>query len=322
MSTKKPILIIAGEPFSIFSEILFKSFLKYKIKRPLVILASYKLFKSQMKYLKYDIPLNLINKNFNSAELKINKINIINIDFIFSHPFEKISTISKKFNEKSFSLALKLLKKNIFLGVINGPISKKHFLKKKALGITEYLAKKTQTKNFAMLIYNKHLAVSPLTTHLPLKKVNKFITKKQITRHCQLIKEFYKLRFNKNPKIAITGLNPHCESIDEKNSEENRILIPAIKKLKKKFSNISGPYPADSLFMKNNIKNFDVVIGMYHDQVLTPIKSMYNFDAINITLGLPFIRISPDHGPNSIMAGKNMSNPESLISAIKFLDKN
>ena len=87
-------------------------------------------------------------------------------------------------------------------------------------------------------------------------------------------------------------------------------------------SNISGPYPTDSLFMNNNIKKFDAVIGMYHDQVLTPIKSIYNFDAINVTLGLPFIRISPDHGTNGQMAGNNISNPESLISAIKFLDKN
>ena len=90
--------------------------------------------------------------------------------------------------------------------------------------------------------------------------------------------------------------------------------------MKKKYSNVSGPYPADSLFMKNNIKKFDIVIGMYHDQVLTPIKTIYNFDAINITLGLPFIRISPDHGTNNSMIGKNKSDPQSLISAIKFLE--
>ena len=105
-------------------------------------------------------------------------------------------------------------------------------------------------------------------------------------------------------------------------SEENKIIIPAIKEIKKIIPNISGPYPADSLFMKNNIKKFDAVIGMYHDQVLTPIKSIYNFDAINITLGLPFIRISPDHGTNGLMAGKNKSNPTSLLKAIQFLDKN
>jgi len=322
MNTKKPILVVAGEPFSIFSEILFKSFLKYKIKRPLVVLASIKLFKSQMNYLKYNIPFNIIDKKFDITELKINKINIINIDFNFSKPFKKISKDSNLYNKKSFETALYLLKKKNFLGLINGPISKKHFLKKSFPGITEYLAKKTNTKNFAMLIYNKKLSVSPITTHLPIKNINKYISKKKIIKHSQLIKKFYKKNLNKNPKIAITGLNPHCESIEGKKGEENKIIIPAIKEIKKNTPNISGPYPADSLFMKNNIKKFDAVIGMYHDQVLTPIKSIYNFDAINITLGLPFIRISPDHGTNCLMAGKNKSNPESLISAIKFLDKN
>ncbi len=322
MNIKKPILIVAGEPFSIFSEILFKSFIKYRVKRPLVILGSAKLLKSQMKYLKFNIPFNIINKNFDISELKINKINLINIDFIFSSPYKKISKASNLYNKKSFELALYLLKKKNFSGLINGPISKKHFLKKNFLGITEYLAKKTNTKSFAMLIYNKQLSVSPITTHLPIKKINKFINKKKILDHTKLIKKFFKKKLNKNPKIAITGLNPHCESSDGNSSEENKIIIPAIKTIKKKFSYISGPYPADSLFMKSNIKKFDVVIGMYHDQVLTPIKSIYNFDAINITLGLPFIRISPDHGTNNLMAGKNKSNPESLISAIKFLDKN
>ena len=98
MNTKKPILIVAGEPFSIFSEILFKSFTKYKVKKPLVVIASFHLFKSQRNYLKYRVPFNLINKNFKISELKNNQINLINVDFKFSHPFKKISKISKKYN--------------------------------------------------------------------------------------------------------------------------------------------------------------------------------------------------------------------------------
>ena len=124
----------------------------------------------------------------------------------------------------------------------------------------------------------------------------------------------------KDAKIAITGLNPHCES-NFGVSEEDKIIKPSLKFLKKNYSNISGPYPADSLFMKNNIKKFDVVIGMYHDQVLTPIKTLYKFDAINITIGLPFIRISPDHGPNYEMIGKNISDPSSIFKAIEFINK-
>jgi 4-hydroxythreonine-4-phosphate dehydrogenase len=85
--------------------------------------------------------------------------------------------------------------------------------------------------------------------------------------------------------------------------------------------NISGPYSADTVFLKKNYKKFDVIIGMYHDQVLTPIKTIYEFDAINITLGLPFDRVSPDHGPNLSMFGKNKSNPTSLIRSIEFLSK-
>ena len=320
MNRKKPILIISAEPFSVFSEILFKSFKNYKLKKPLVVLGSFKLLKDQMKYLNYNISFNNVEKNFDIKKLKLDKINLINVDFNFSKPFEKISSRSYTYNEKSFQLALNLMKKNIFSGLINGPISKKHFLRDKYHGITEYLAKKTNTKNYAMLIYNKKLSVSPITTHVPLKKISKLISINKIVNHVKLIKKFYKKNFNKNPIIAITGLNPHCES-NQKNNEEKKIIIPAIRYLNKKNSfKVSGPYPTDSLFMTNNIKKFDVVIGMYHDQVLTPIKSLYGFDAINITLGLPFIRISPDHGPNDKMKGKNKSNPNSLISAIKFLE--
>ena len=134
------------------------------------------------------------------------------------------------------------------------------------------------------------------------------------------IHEFYKKNLNKNPTFGVTGLNPHCES-SFKINEDEKIIKPAINYLSKKNYKISGPFPADTLFLKKNIKKFDVIIGMYHDQVLTPIKTIYEFDAINITLGLPFLRVSPDHGPNLTMFGKNKSNPTSLIRSIEFLNK-
>ena len=127
MNNKNPILIVAAEPFSIFSEILFKSFIKHKLKKPLVVIGSQKLLIKQMKFLKYKIQLNNINKNFHLKDLKINKINIINVNFKFSKPFNKISSNSNLYISESFKLALNLMKKNIFAGMINGPISKKHF---------------------------------------------------------------------------------------------------------------------------------------------------------------------------------------------------
>ncbi|HIF62023.1 MAG TPA: 4-hydroxythreonine-4-phosphate dehydrogenase, partial [Candidatus Pelagibacter sp.] len=201
------------------------------------------------------------------------------------------------------------------------PISKKYFLEKKFLGITEYLAHKTNSKNNeVMLIYNDKISVSPITTHLPIKEVNKKIKTGMIVKKIKIINSFYKKYLNKKTKFAVCGLNPHCETIN-KFSEEDKIIKPAIKILKRNKINIEGPLSADTLFMKKNIKKYDVFIGMYHDQVLGPIKALFGFNSINITLGLPFIRISPDHGPNNSMFGKNKSNPKSLIESLSFLKK-
>ena len=158
-----------------------------------------------------------------------------------------------------------------------------------------------------------------MTTHLPLKLVPKNITKKLLKEKIQLINFFYKKQFGFNPKIAVTGLNPHCESILKYN-EDYEIISKVINSLKKKI-NVRGPFPADTIFLKNNRKKFNVILGMYHDQVLTPIKTLFEFDAINITMGLPFLRVTPDHGPNQKMVGKKNSNPVSIINAFNFLDR-
>ena len=172
-----------------------------------------------------------------------------------------------------------------------------------------------------MLIYNKDLSVCPLTTHVPLKKILKFVTKNNICEKVELIHNFYVNYRKMKPKIAVLGLNPHCESTDNFNEDE-KIIKPSVKNLKQLGYKVSGPFSADTIFTKNNRKKFDVILGMYHDQVLTPLKTIHEYDAINITIGLPFLRISPDHGPNISMVGQNISNPLSLINAISFLDKN
>ena len=317
----KPIIIVAGEPNSIFLEIFFKSLKFKKYKSPLIIVCSKKLLQEQMKKLRFNFKINTVDKDIAKLDTLNNKqINLVNVNYNFKRCFEKISNKSNNYIKDCFDIALEILKRNKLTKFINGPISKKYFLKGKTLGVTEYLAKKTNKDHkIAMLIHNKNLSVSPLTTHLALKDVPRKISKKKLQIHVKLINDFYKTNFNKKPKIAITGLNPHCES-NFNNSEEDKIIIPAIKILKQRKFNVDGPYPADTIFIKDYIKKYDVIIGMYHDQVLTPMKTLFNFDAINITLGLPFIRVSPDHGPNTSMLGKNKSNPQSLIEALKFLD--
>ena len=320
MKKSRPIIVVAGEPNSIFLEIFFKSY-KRKIKTPIVLIASYELLKLQMKKLKFQKRINILNINMLS-KLKLNNssINLINVDYNFSKPFEKISRKSNLYIENCFKVAFEIIEKGLSNKLINGPISKKSFLSKKYLGITEYISDKFFIKNNAMLIYNNNLSVCPITTHLPLKVVSKQINKKIIKSKINLIFKFYKKYLKKKPKIAVLGLNPHCESIDKFNEDE-MIIKPVIKQIFKKGQKVYGPYPADTIFLKKNRKKYDVIVGMYHDQVLTPIKTLFEYDAINITLGLPFLRISPDHGPNEKMLGKNISNPLSLIKAMSFLDK-
>ena len=307
-----PILVISGDPNSIFLEIFFKSF---KIaKRPLVLIVNKKILKQQIKLFKYKFNLNeIFDQNINDKKLNNEVINFIDV------PMKNMNN-TKEYLENCFSTSLKILNKNKNISLINGPINKEKFLKNRHLGITEYLGSKTnKLKDVVMLIYNQVLSVSPITTHLPLKDVYKNISKIKIINHVRKIDYFFRKYLKKKPNIAITGLNPHCES-NFKKSEEKNTIIPAVNYLRSKKFRVTGPFPADTIFLKNNYKKFDVIVGMYHDQVLAPIKSIFEFNAINITLGLPFLRISPDHGPNVKMFGKNISNPDSLKEAIKFLD--
>jgi 4-hydroxythreonine-4-phosphate dehydrogenase len=318
----KPILIVHGEPNSVFLEIFFKSLKYKKFKNPLLLICSQKILKFQMKKLKFKMSVKNIKPTLiNKIKLNNKTINIINVDYNEDLRFKKISNKSNKYIKDCFETSFKILKSGVTDQLINGPISKTNFLNKKFLGITEYLTKKTKTTQNAMLIYNKRLSVCPITTHLPLKSVVKNITKKQIIEKISLIDLFYKKYLDFKPKIVVVGLNPHCESVDKFN-EDDKIIKPTIKYLSKKKINVKGPYSADTAFLKKNRDNIDVIVGMYHDQVLTPIKTLYEYDAINITLGLPFIRISPDHGPNQKMLGQNKSNPLSLVRAIEFFEKN
>ena len=316
-----PILIVSGEPNSVFLELFFKVLKKDKIKSPIILISSKKLLTLQMQKLEFKKKIKLLQiSKLKSYKLDNKTINLIDVKYNPGKAFEKISKKSNIFIKNSFDLAFQIIKKNNIHKFINGPISKKQFLKNKFLGITEYISEKFQANNTCMLIYNETLSVCPITTHLPLKLVSKKINKKIISKNISLVNNFYEKKFNIKPRIAILGLNPHCESVHKYNEDE-KIIKPTIQYLKNRY-NVSGPYPADTIFLKDNRKKFDVIIGMYHDQVLAPLKTLFEYDAINITLGLPFIRVSPDHGPNETMLGKNLSNPLSLSRAIKFLDKN
>ena len=308
--SSNPILIVPGEKRSVFFEIFFKSLNSKFFSSPLILICDKKNLEKESKKYKF-------NKN----------IEQIKLDKIFSKKFykKKIYIIDVRFQATNnyvyncFEVAFNLIKKGLSYKMINGPINKTRTLKKKYLGMTEFISKNFNQNQFAMLIYNKKLSVCPVTTHLHLKLVAKKITKKKVKEKIVIVNNFYKKFLGFRPRIAVIGLNPHCESILKFN-EDIKIISPVIKSLESKI-NVKGPFSADTIFLKDNRKKYDIIIGMYHDQVLTPIKTIFEYDAINITLGLPFLRVTPDHGPNENMIGKNVSNPISLIRSLEFLDK-
>ena len=316
----KKILIVTGDPNSINSEIIYKTWKKInkKIKKRIYIISNYRLLKSQFKKLNYSIKMLDVKNIINHSDAT--SLKIINIDLNFKDAFNVPVKFASKFVTKSLDRAHNLAQEKSVAGIINCAINK-NLLGKKGVGVTEYLSKKCNIKinSGVMLIKNSQLAVSPLTTHLNLSQVSKQIKKDLIIKKVITINDWYKSKLRKKPKIAILGLNPHNAEF-RKNSEEIKIIIPAIKILKKKGINLTGPLVADTIFI-NDYQKYDVIVGMYHDQVLAPFKGLYKYDAINITLGLRYLRLSPDHGTAFNLIKKNKASPLSLIRCLEFIKK-
>ncbi|MDB4022927.1 4-hydroxythreonine-4-phosphate dehydrogenase PdxA [Pelagibacteraceae bacterium] len=293
---KKTILILTSDPFSINYEIIKKSqkFFKKKINNRYLFVGDQK-----------DVDDN-IKKN--------NKL----IDFLNV----KRGTNTKVYLKKCFELAFKLLKNKEADGLINLPLNKR-FLPGNYAGFTEYIADAFNKKGKeTMLLYNQNFSVCPNTTHIKIKDVSRNLNQKKIITNITNIDNFYKnIPGVKRPVIGVMGLNPHSGMDFEKNTEENSVINPAIKKLIKNKIRVIGPLVPDVAFNEVNKKKINCLVGHYHDQVLPTFKYIHKFDAINITLGLPFLRISPDHGTASNLRNKNLANPESFIAALKFFEK-
>ena len=318
---KKKILILGGDPNSINSEIIFKSWKKISksTRRKIFLISNYNLINDQLKKLNLSIKL----KKTISLDDKTNHqyLKIIDVPLKYKNPFNVSKKDSSYMVLNSLKLAHKYsLKDKKVLGIINCPINKT-LLKKNNIGVTEYLAKMCGIKDNSevMLLKSKKISVVPITTHVDLNQVSKNINSKIVFKKVLTLDSWFKKVLKIKPKICILGLNPHNAEL-KKNSAEKKIIIPTIKRLKQKGIAVFGPNPADTIFM-NDYKKFDVIVGMYHDQVLPAFKALCKFDAINITLGLKYLRVSPDHGVAKKIIKRNKANPLSLINCIKFIEK-
>ena len=293
---KKTILILTSDPFSINYEIIKKSqkFLKKKLNNRYLFIGDQR-----------DIDQNIKKKN--------KLMNFLDI---------KRGANTKIYLKKCFDLAFDLLRNKKAHGLINLPLNKR-FLPGNYPGFTECIADAFNRKGKeTMLLYNQNFSVCPNTTHIRIKDVSKNLTKKKIITNINNISNFYKNIIGiKKPTIGLMGLNPHNGMDFKKKIEEKDTINPAIKKLIKDKIKIIGPLVPDVAFNEIDKKSINCLVGHYHDQVLPTFKYIHKFDAINITLGLPFLRISPDHGTASNLKNKNLANPESFIAALKFFEK-
>ncbi len=315
---KKKICIVAGEPESINTEIIAKSWKKLSnnLKKKIFVIGNFNLINDQFNGIGIKIKTNKINSISDKFDSK--KINIFNINLNYKKPFKINIKKKSKYISKCLNLAHNLCIEKKLIGFINCSIDKNIF--KNYDGVTEFLAKKNKLNNTQnMLIYGKEFSVVPITTHQNLKNALKKVNKQLLMKKIFSLSADYKKLFRNKPKIAVLGLNPHNSEF-RNSSEETKIIKPCVNSLIKKKVKIYGPFSSDQMFLNKMYKKFDVIVGMYHDQVLTPLKIISGFNAINITLGLKYIRVSPDHGTAKNLIKKNLSNYKSLLNAIFFLN--
>ena len=314
--------ITMGEPAGISSEITLKIWKNHRNKiEPFIFFGDpIHLLKTSSK-LKFKIPIKIINeinecfkvfKNY----LPVYKIKL-NQKVKFGYP--SVKNVNKILT--SIDEVVKFAFKKKISCIVTNPIEKNIIRKKRKFfdGHTFYIAKLLDVKKPVMLLTSPKISVVPITQHLSLSKALKSINQNAIVSTTTITNKYLKIFFGKKkPKIAIASLNPHASDGGMFGSEEKKIIIPAIKIIKKKNIDVFGPYPADTIFNKKISKKFDVIICMYHDQATIPIKTLDFENGVNVTLGLPIIRTSPDHGTALDIAGKGVASEKSLYASIKM----
>ena len=317
----KKIIYSPGEPSGIGPDLIIQlcsmPFWE-KINVPIICLADKKLVQDRALILNKKIKITLL-KDINNVNS--NKLGVIQVKEISKCKITKPGKLYKSnaaYVIKNLDYGIdQSLELNTSL--VTGPISKENIItiNKNFSGHTEYIQKKTNSNDVLMLLGSKKLRVAIATTHVPLKQVAKLITKKLIINKATILHDELINKFKiKNPRIKLLGLNPHAGEGGKIGTEEKNILEPAVAELKRRNINISMPLSADTAFTKKILKSTDAYLGMYHDQVLPVIKALSFGNTINITLGVPIIRTSVDHGVALDIAGFGMSDTSSLEEAL------
>ena len=318
MGSRRPLVVTMGEPGGVGPELITKLWQDVRGgSQPFCIAGSPKAFKA----ISPDLPIAEIRDPDECDAVFAQSLPLINTGELPSIIPGTLIEGTQHATINAIDKAVDLARREKVAGIVTAPIHKAHLMKAgfKSLGHTDYLAELCDlpTSCSVMMLATQDLRVVPVTVHIPLADVSRTLTHTQIIETALVVQHDLKNRFGlEKPRIAVAGLNPHGGEGGLIGHEEATHIIPAIRVLKEDYGlNIGGPYAADTMFHADARKGFDAALCMYHDQALIPVKTLDFWGGVNVTLGLPIIRTSPDHGTALAQAGKGTANPESMRQA-------
>ncbi|MBC7087124.1 MAG: 4-hydroxythreonine-4-phosphate dehydrogenase PdxA [Tissierellales bacterium] len=317
----KYIGITMGDPAGIGCEIALKALKNDEYRKKSIIFGSKEIVSHFLKLLGINKDINVINDISEFDEDKINIVNVVDLklnDFQFGKVSKICGDAAYRYVETAINWALdKKIK-----AVVTGPLNKEalHLAGYNYDGHTEIFASLTNTKKYAMMLWSEKLKVIHVSTHVSLRKACDRVKKDRVYDTIVLAHDTLKRMGIENPRIAVAGLNPHAGESGIFGNEEIEEINPAILKAQSEGIRVTGAVAPDTVFLKAYKGEFDIVVAMYHDQGHIPMKLLAFDEGVNITVGLPIVRTSVDHGTAFGKAGKGTANESSMIEAIKAAD--
>ncbi len=316
--------ITMGDPTGVGPEVILKALKSPRVMKQVrpVILGDKNIMLKQSKLFKISLPFVDVTEH-SMRTLPPNKVGIFKVSNLDPDrlKFGKPDKICGKAMVNYLKAGADLAIRKIIDALVTAPTNKEIMYEAgfQFPGQTELLAELTKTEDYAMMLAGEKIKVALVTTHCPLRDVNMLITPGRVLKTIKLLHDTLIDYFGiREPRIAVAALNPHAGEGGLFGLEEKELILPAVKKAQYLKMNVEGPISADTLFHKVLMNKYDGVVCMYHDQGLIPLKMLHFSDAVNITLGLPIIRTSADHGTAYDIAGKGVADPTSLVSAILF----
>ncbi|MEP7241190.1 MAG: 4-hydroxythreonine-4-phosphate dehydrogenase PdxA [Devosia sp.] len=329
MTAPSPIAITMGEPAGVGPDLILRLYAQRQELDlpPFIVVGNMAFLAARARRLGFNINF-MATASSDAVQQFPVTLPVLNIDGLVPDKPGETSHLSGKVVIESVARAVAETLNGACRAVVTAPIHKAALYSAgfKYPGHTEYLAALCANggpvPRPVMMLLHEALRVVPLTIHVPLREVPGLITAKLLRETAHIVEHDLRTRFGiEAPRLAVTGLNPHAGESGAIGSEEGEIIIPAIADLKLSGMEIEGPFAGDTIFHAPNWRKYDAVIAMYHDQALIPIKTMAFDQAVNLTLGLPIVRTSPDHGTAFALAGTHDASMNSMLAAIRLADR-